>query len=259
MHYVLLLAPLALVACGDPCAEVSCGDNEVCDADVGDCVCADDAFDVDGECVVYDFDYKLVGHYPLDGDGTAAVGESFASDGVQATEDHAGNAGGAVLFDGEAELSMEVQDYFADPFATEAWTVSMWLRVDQISDDPMTFFYGVPNRPWFFYDNRDSRLKVSYVEDLGSTHVVESGLDPIEIGTWHHVFILADGAQISWYIDDDYSDGGEFLLMDDGDVVEYLMGATKTDGQGLVGAMDDLRIWDRAVPPDELHALYSTF
>ncbi len=258
MHYVLILAPLALMACGDPCAEVSCGDAEVCDPDSGECVCVDDAFDVDGECVIYDFDYKLVGHYPLDGDGTAAVGEPFTNEGGVATEDHAGSAGGAVAFDGEAQLSLKLEDYFSDPFTTEAWTMSLWVRVDEISDDPMTFFYGVPNRPWVFYDHRDSRLKLSYVEERGSTHTVQSGLDPIELGAWHHLFILADGEQISWYIDDEYSDGGEFLVMNDGDVVEYLMGDTKSPDQGLVGAMDDLRIWDRAVPTDELHALYST-
>jgi len=71
---------------------------------------------------------ELVGYWPLDGDGTAAVGtDGVLVNGPTATTDRNGAAGGALAFNGTAQQYVSIAGGGGLDGATTA-TVSLWVQ-----------------------------------------------------------------------------------------------------------------------------------
>lgn len=179
----------------------------------------------------------------------AAVGKAFAFDG---TDDHV-----TVPDDG----SLDLQD---------ALTVAFWFRLDGKSDDnayPRAVSKGqstVSNGAYsvFIEDgNRDAdRIGLRFIDEGGDKHDVQDrDLTPYDDGAWHHVAATySDSDDVGrLYVDNtlerEQSIPGDVSIRTTDDDLHL------GDGNGerhLNGALDEVRVYDRALSGTEVSELY---
>jgi len=196
----------------------------------------------------------LVGWWKLDeGSGTTASDSSgngntgLLSGGPKWTT---GIAGDALDFSGS---SMVVVHDAADLSGMAAVTVATWIKLAALSDgDFVSKRHAGP--PYFSYD-----LQVHSDGTVGFEATTESGgggsagsSTKLPTGAWHHVAGVYDGVTVRVYIDG-VADG----------YTNELSGAVSTTTDSLVmnfsgfsGALDDVRVYARALAPAEIAALH---
>jgi len=214
-----------------------------------------------GVCPANSADPNLVGWWKLDdGAGTVAVdssgkcvdGELFGNpvwskDGVD---------GGCLLFDG-------VDDYvFIDGgFKLATYTMAVWFRQNTPGQRDIISAYARGVQHGILLEmGADGRLRFLHRFPLGTgggTNIYVSGV-PTD-GTWHHATITKSKTDITLWVD-----GKELGTMPDASVFDptdsfgVALGCLDNE-RGLarmfVGAMDDVRIYNRALTGDEIKAL----
>ncbi|MEM7285682.1 MAG: LamG domain-containing protein [Actinomycetota bacterium] len=227
----LLVAALAVAACG-----------------------ADDATTTDG----------LVAHYPLDGDARDAAGDSEGVvDGATPAPDRNGDDGGALRFDGVDDLvTFEHTDALS---LGNEFTISAWIDADEAAnpDDFWTVFeksdperdghsrYGLwlrGGRPWACFEASDN-----------SQQPCVDSSEPIGDG-WHHVAAVRSGRRLILYVDGVEAANGFVGLRDISQTgFEAFIGTDTYQAPAvwLAATVDELRIYDRGLSPDEVAGLAS--
>ncbi len=211
------------------------------------------------------FHNEMVLYLPVEGDAVNAVG--IAPDGtlVGGPAFAAGQQGQSLSLDASGnfvDLAAPVELDFADD---TDFTVSLWLRSNGWAQDPVL----VSNKNWNSGANVGWLLAadpdgVSWQWNLrGSTgnRVDFDAIAPVADGTWHHVCVVHDRDGLASF----YTDGvlnGTRSIAGQGSVTSGLQTAlgqdgTLTYGLNLIADLDDLRIWRRALGPDEVEHLVS--
>jgi hypothetical protein len=205
----------------------------------------------------------LVLHLPFeDGKATDASGLGHVAvvDGATPTEDRAGKANGAMAFDGTA-------DYIViDPppkLGTGGLTVSAWIKL--IAD-------AAPAPGWNSAivcqddgnDNDPSR-RIFQLSLLGRNlmwHRAMQSTDPAAVellrpGQWTHVVATFDGREHRLYVDARLNDTRPGTLRASADEPIYI-GRKGSDEPTFFfhGAIDDVRVYDRALDEKEVAALH---
>jgi len=158
-----------------------------------------------------------------------------------------GRYGGAVLFDGvDAGVDLPASDALA--FST-AFTLETWVRPDadtgtlrQIVQLPSQAGGGLKIAP-----NGRPRVRI----DLPTGIVRVTGPTPLPVGTWSHLAATYDGTALRLYVDG--TEIGSAAAA--GALAESLpmsLGRTRTGGQLFVGALDEVRIYRRALAAEEI-------
>jgi Protein of unknown function (DUF1553)/Protein of unknown function (DUF1549)/Concanavalin A-like lectin/glucanases superfamily len=212
----------------------------------------------------------LLAHYELDGSfadisgryqhGRAVVGEPTFDDGRIAR---------AASFDGDTEVTFGDVGGFerADPF-----TMAVWVRPR--GNLPMHGFQKIDDRErrrgyeWRFDDialvgiqRWAARLTITLASDVDSSAIQVRTRERLRLGDWHHVALTYDGsgkaAGLTVYVN------GVTAALDV--VRDTLAGDIRTDaplrlgsgalGQPFVGQIDDLRLYGRALPSEEIDQL----
>jgi hypothetical protein len=192
----------------------------------------------------------LLAAYALDGDGRDASGNSRHGNlqGARPTADRFGRAGGALLFDGKSfiELPLDI-----NPGALPRLSFTAWVRADD----------ATPVRQVMSHDNGgyDRSLGIDsrgggagWSAFAGSGGVL--GFKPVEKGRWTFVAGVWDqpARKVRLHVDEqvferDGETGGGDRKMN--------LGRNPGYGEFFVGAMDDVRVYDRVLSPAEVAAL----
>jgi hypothetical protein len=220
----------------------------------------------------------LVAHYPLDGNADDMSGNDNHGTvtGATLTTDRFGNANGAYAFDGFSDISFANRP----PIATNgSFTYSFWM-VSTLSEPYPVYS---PNAWLWFVDRTsvtDPLLSLGIItENVGTNSVGQFWLMPRfddytspgnnDLGggivggllipqAWQHIILARDyGNSFKLYVNGvlvgTATDNGKPLTLP-----AVTLGRNPNHGQtGLIGKIDDFRIYDRALLDTEIRQLHS--
>lgn len=214
---------------------------------------------------------SLVAHWPFDGvDGDTAAdasgnGNDATVDGATATT---GRAGDALLFDGEDDVVRTPVRY--DQLG-DGLTVEAWARHDDLSGGWGWIFTQTEGADQWsqmgVHSGGSGRLRFELVVGEGTTATVDAPEGSIEEGTWHHwVGTWARGEGLRLYVDAELvaSSAGEACQRgcEAGNTAglgakhEINVGAQGREREYWQGAIDEARIYDRALTAEEVGQRY---
>ncbi|HEY7055816.1 MAG TPA: DUF1549 domain-containing protein, partial [Vicinamibacterales bacterium] len=211
----------------------------------------------------------LIAHYEMDGgfsdiSGKYQHGRTVTGD---PTFDE-GPIGKAASFDGDTEVSFGNVGAFdrAEPFSVALWLKgrgNLPMNVFQKLDDPQHrrgYEWQLDDITLVGIQEWSARLIVTLTSDPGSALQVRTQ-DRLRLGQWYHVALTYDGsgkaAGLRVFIDGKRADvdvvqdalGGSF------NVGAPLRLGSKAFGKPFYGAVDDLRLYNKVLPADQIERL----
>jgi hypothetical protein len=199
----------------------------------------------------------------LDGDGRDCSGRglNFESARSVPTTDRFGRIDRAVRFNGTAMLFRSDLD-FGDWSVGEPFSVALWAKVERVTEDPyylVALRSGRQEGPVWSLEVAAGRLRFTFglVHIDEPQHVATEGR--VAAGQWMHVAATSDGRVVRVFLDGRLV-GEKEVRMPAGARSRspgtfMLAGAHKFDPNRLVGSLDEVRIWRRAVSADEVARL----
>jgi sialidase-1 len=176
---------------------------------------------------------------------------ALAFDGVTTTP---GRHGRALEFDGQRG---RVQlPYRTTPvLGAGDFTVSTWIRYDDTSRDQAIFWaYGMNGQPqvWLRAEPGSDRIRGMVTTAAGSASVTSAGA--YADGAWHHVALRRQGGTVTLLVDGTTvaSASGAAGAVQASDPTPVYIGQRLDGANRFHGAMDEFRVYDRALSGAEL-------
>ena len=205
-----------------------------------------------------DADRSPVGHWTFD-EGDGLVARDVSGRGNHGTLGGGakwakGRIGGALKFDGVDDfVSIPNESHFD---ITSDITVSAWIRVESFTKAWQSIVTK-GDRAWRLHRANATKRVGFACSDLAREQVGDLyGKTEIDDGKWHHVVGVLKGSRTFIYVDgvlDASTKSSPNISVNDYSV---LIGANaQVPGRFFRGLIDDVRIYDRALPGEELRAL----
>ncbi|RKN08158.1 sialidase family protein [Streptomyces radicis] len=171
----------------------------------------------------------------------------------------AGRFGNGLAFDG-VNSAVRLPFRTSLPLGEADFTVSLWFRYEAGSGEhPFLWMGGVGGAPQVWVRGEPERGRVRAL-----LTAVEGGNEPANAevategafndGGWHHLALTRSGGSLSLAVD-----GGAAVTAPDvpgtvsrSSTFGVHLGQRPDNAQRLVGALDEVRVWRRALTPDEL-------
>lgn len=175
-------------------------------------------------------------------------------DGVTTT---AGRYGQALAFDGDR--SRVQLPYRTTPvLGSDDFTVSSWFRSDDTSRDQALFWaYGMDGAPqvWLRAEPGQDRIRGMVTTASSSASVASDGAHAD--GGWHHVALRRQGDTVTLHVDGVAvaSASGAAGAVSGDDPTPIYLGQRLDGANRLHGALDEFRVYDRALTDSELTRL----
>jgi hypothetical protein len=208
-----------------------------------------------------DLQRGLVAAYALDGDAVDAVTRFRATPvATRPVEGRNGERNGALWFDG-ARSAVNL----GSALQPARFTLAAWVRPDA-SDRVMVVVSKIRNLPGHWQKNLELRLEPGgrlFVHvPSGRGWEAAAGARPVPAGRWTHVAATYDGSRAQLFVDG-VPDGQPLAVRYEQSQTDTWIGARPEgggrDGQTpsgptffFAGAIEDVRIWDRALSDAEL-------
>ena len=201
----------------------------------------------------------LIAYYPFSGNANDGTGNGHDGTvyGATLTIDRFGKPNSAYKFDGTDDY-IEASNPAAFGFHNESFTVSVWGLV--IENRPVyESFVGLGSASRQYCVNKWRFQHAFYTEfDHGPSQVSYIPDGGLQSDTWYHLVSVVNTASGNMEF---YGDGilrGTNTLIDfdfsSGTVLRF--GMRPGIGNYLLGVVDDVRIYDRALSGSEIHQLY---
>jgi prepilin-type N-terminal cleavage/methylation domain-containing protein len=167
----------------------------------------------------------------------------------------AGKMGNALSFDGVDDYVHVGSDQSIQVFGTDKWTISWWANTVGTGDSTQDFFNGLSHRPRI-YTSISSR-NIGMAGRVGGVYmsIMSSGSAMYSFGEWTHFAISADGSSYRIFVNGAEMKTVSYVQMDPA-FYEFSMGKPDWSSESFKGAMDEVRIYDRALSRTELMSMY---
>lgn len=200
-----------------------------------------------------DLERGLVAHYLLDGNGRdrKGFGNARLNGNLSIQPDHLGRQSGAISFDGQTYFSAPGNQKL--PTGNAPRSVSVWVKPSLGRDWGVIAAWG--------RTNKGQTSSIATVNGSGAFAGYWSdcnGNAAVDDGRWHHLAFTYDGTSLRLYIDGREDCMANLVLDTQGSTL--VIGRTlpdHADGNFFEGLLDDLRIYDRALTPEEIAQLAS--
>ncbi len=193
----------------------------------------------------------LVAHYRADGVDLSGEGNDATSTGtITLVPDRLGIPAAAASYDGASYF--EVLGHPGLPTGAAPRTVSLWIRT---TDNNGSFLN------WGNGSNNGQRFGL-IVNAAGAPYFVGQFADltgaPASLNddAWHHVVLTYDGVTVTMFVDAFFNASADITLNTVGTNLEIGRTAFDHPPEAYVGAIDDVRIYDRVLSDQERGALY---
>jgi serine/threonine protein kinase len=204
--------------------------------------------------------HGLVAYYPLDGNARDVSGNKNHGDptGVTWVENRHGNMHQACWYDGNGDF-IDIKHSDTMSFDWDDFTISIWLNYSQQSEDKSSavFQKNVPTEPWSGI-NIFARSSIKF-RIIGHPKGLNSSHQSLDNSLWNHFVFIKKGDKTYIYINGQLDSEQDTPLGNTHRNNENIrLGANLhiPRKQNFNGAMDDLCIYDRALLPSEVEALY---
>ncbi|WKK66348.1 LamG-like jellyroll fold domain-containing protein [Lutimonas zeaxanthinifaciens] len=210
----------------------------------------------------------LIAYYPFNGNAQdeSGNGNHGTINGATLTADRKGNSNSAFLFEdsGNQRISLNNQ---IDMVARENFSVAAWIRLDATltnsGDGEHQSIIGQGRGTSFssnypFWLTVSSSGRISYKRN--SPGVQSDAFFYPDDKQWHFVVITTEGNQGKIYFDGELLASGKTGNASSSSYqisIGNLGETTGTYGNTFNGAIDDVRIYDRILSPDEINSLFS--
>jgi hypothetical protein len=180
-------------------------------------------------------------------------------DGAKPTKDRTGATAGAMQFDGRSVITMPDHP----GFAALPITITFWMRVDSMQGDPIMFLgkYVRPSGEGYLIFFEHGLLCAGYFRDGFKNWTRSNSLYQPD-DKWHFYALRIDKTAITVYRDDARIVAVPFTSDPQPTTTQepFRVGLISSTMQnsptyGLMGAIDDLRVYSRALGEDELSAI----
>jgi len=201
----------------------------------------------------------LVAYYPFNGNTKDESGNGFDCNPMDCSlaPDRFNDQNSAYLFTSPSSMSANVDQVLS---LTQV-TLSSWIRIDGAgTDNPRIVAVGPPSGPDHYYSLilKQGSMRLWFFTALNygvADAYSNTALSPD--GRWHHVAATCDGTTIRFYIDgalDNATTAGEPLEQFSSAVLD--IGYSGYPHDYFDGAIDQVRIYNRALSDAEIQALY---
>ncbi|MBM4025836.1 MAG: hypothetical protein FJ280_10590 [Planctomycetes bacterium] len=197
-------------------------------------------------------DPDLVGHWKLDGDALDSVGGHHATLQGNPTWVNDPQRGWCLDLDGDGDY-LDAGDAPSLTF-TESITVACWIKVRQLDRNWNAIV--TKGDDWVLARTRDDNRVAFLCLGLtgGGWPEVYSG--DVNDGNWHHIAGVYDGARLALYQDGDCVDSRSLRGFINRNWSRVLIGENgQAPNRFWNGLVDDVRLYRRALPPDEIAVL----
>ena len=183
--------------------------------------------------------------------GTAQIGASFGAGPT--------GYGRALTFDGASGYaSLPIGPVVQ---SSNSMTVAAWLRVDTLATWARLFDFNNDTNEYMFFAPSNGSV-ARFAITIGSNGAESQLTAPNPVpgdGLWHYVAVTIDGdtSEMNLYIDGALADSGttEVLPSDLGNTVNNYIGRSAWEDPYLTGAVDEFRIYNRALSAPEIQFL----
>ncbi len=203
----------------------------------------------------------LVAHYQLDGNGNDESGNGNHGNvtGATPSTDRFGNESSAYSFDGiddcfDAETAV---------FKTQPFSIQVWFRTDSYSINSMVNYVNInqyygwtirnqyPDKSVIFFTNAENGATLSQLQ----TNLA------VNNNFWHHIIVTDDGTSRKLYVDGGLVDSSASQQVLWTSPMYLYLGASRPESSinpkyWFNGALDDIRIYNRAISALEVQKLY---
>ena len=204
----------------------------------------------------------LMGYWALD-DGAENPASTIALDGSAMGRDGIlepatpgagprwieGRLGGAIELDGTDDLVRVAADFQLDELS--AFTVVGWIR-----HGATNAFHSIVDKRDQHTDGFDLYLNSSSRLFVRINNAALNGTAVVADGSWHHVAGTYDGSELRLYVDGVLDASLNSSAGVSSTTTDLLIGRNWSGGFLFEGALDDLRLYGRALEPAEIQAVY---
>jgi hypothetical protein len=205
----------------------------------------------------------LVGWWPFNGNANdeSGNGNNGTVNGATLTTDRFGEVGNAYLFD-ENFITIENLSVQSN------WTISGWFEAPISNNFGYQYFFGFGSQsfsafgiPGFGLTGLNQQTpcfnlqpEALLITDASTECLGVNFLSNYVPNTWYHVVIIGQGSSFSVYIDGELIWNGNLNPIN---LDELIVGTRLIGYLGFKGKLDDIGIWNRALTPQEVAALYN--
>lgn len=194
-------------------------------------------------------------YYPLDGNVRDYSGNGYDAtlEGAQLTADSRGEPGKAYRFSSgsdiifvENETSLNFQDQI---------TVAFWVKLDAVTEESFILSHGSWEERWKVSVTPDKKLRWT-IKTSSATTDLDSSF-PLQLNHYYHFAVVYSGYTMELYADDvlDSFLSANGPMSATTKALTFGRKDTGTNGYFLKGSLDEVRIYDKALPPDEIETL----
>lgn len=170
---------------------------------------------------------------------------------------------------GQVQLAVALNgstDYASVPLSAalditdQALSMSVWLKLDKFPSAISGSFgpiYDSDQDAYILYlDKSNASLRFKIKDDDGDTERPEIPETMLDTGRWMHVVGVYNGDEAMLYLD------GQLIDYHENTALDYLLGGQQArlgenGGDYFEGAMDEMKVYNRALSPAEVRALYA--
>ena len=211
----------------------------------------------------------LVACYPFNGSAVDATGNGNDStvNGATLTADRFGKVNSAYNFDGNSYISVS-----PDQFKNQSYTYATWVKLDNLptgGDNNCFITIGGAGGDQVLSVTSNYQAQISNGFNVGgynNDNPIQSNnwtnVTPT-VGKWYHVVCTRDNNSIKLYVDGALIDNNSTLTATVGTSPNYGFPPYVTFGarnggasQYMQGSLDDIYLYNRAITPEEVTALY---
>lgn len=201
----------------------------------------------------------LVVHYPFSGNANDNSGNlnTATVNGALLTTDRFGNANSAYYFNGSSSIVANN----SSNFNSETWSISVWYNTTNTGTVQRLTNKGGPstNTTNYLCILMDATGRIYGTLWNGSAELQCKDAASTNDGNWHHVVYIRDVAQSKHYL---YVDGILKTTSNDtyttlANTSSFTIGKNGPPNQFWTGKIDDIRIYNRALPLSEITPLFN--
>lgn len=198
---------------------------------------------------------NLIGWWPFEESsgntvyGRHSSGNNGAMEGFSGSERVAGKVGQAIYFDGNSSIDMGTGYALQAPF-----TLCAWFKADDLSANPHIMAKGGSAIWWRMRISTTlPGMKFSLYSPTGNPY----STTPITTGTWYHIVMTWDGATRKIYQDGiEVFQSATVGALSGSSTATWRIGAAGTGSARLIGTIDDVRIYNKALSASEARVLF---
>jgi len=197
------------------------------------------------------FDNSLVAYYPFNGNAKdlTSNGRDFTVyDNTTLTNGKDNSSNSAYSFDGNGDYL----EYTANIPSFDNYTISLWAKPDSSGTYKAMFSSYNNSGTGFQIDLESTRFHIRKASSSGGNILLSTA----ELGDWTFIAFTYDGTNSIGYIDN------ETPVIDPGGTTEFnrfRIGRNRNGNTYFTGAIDELRIYNRALTAPEISSLFAIF